>query len=163
MDLVSCASFSNIVISVAKACSLVYTVLSMLLGNIGVAVSGNTSSNLMFQRPAGARYYGQCAIRPIRTNFPPGTPSVGCSRPVYCCFCSLLVSNAAFLQDNFVFGQTGAGNNWAKGHYTEGAELIDSVLDVVRKEAESCDCLQGANQYFSQVAHTTFNGLPYLL
>eukprot|EP00439_Symbiodinium_sp_Y106_P072660 s1187_g13.t1 len=28
-------------------------------------------------------------------------------------------------------------------HYTEGAELIDSVLDVVRKEAEGCDCLQG--------------------
>ncbi|CAI6355022.1 unnamed protein product [Macrosiphum euphorbiae] len=26
---------------------------------------------------------------------------------------------------------------------TEGAELVDSVLDVVRKEAESCDCLQG--------------------
>lgn len=47
------------------------------------------------------------------------------------------------ISDNFVFGQTGAGNNWAKGHYTEGAELIDSVLDVVRKEAESCDCLQG--------------------
>jgi tubulin beta len=42
-----------------------------------------------------------------------------------------------------VFGQTGAGNNWAKGHYTEGAELIDSVLDVVRKESEGCDCLQG--------------------
>ena len=42
-----------------------------------------------------------------------------------------------FRPDNFVFGQTGAGNNWAKGHYTEGAELIDSVLDVVRKEAES--------------------------
>ena len=35
-----------------------------------------------------------------------------------------------------------AGNNWAKGHYTEGAELVDSVLDVVRKEAEACDCLQ---------------------
>ena len=40
-------------------------------------------------------------------------------------------------------GQSGAGNNWAKGHYTEGAELIDSVLDVVRKEAEGCDCVQG--------------------
>lgn len=36
-----------------------------------------------------------------------------------------------------------AGNNWAKGHYTEGAELVDAVLDVVRKEAEGCDCLQG--------------------
>ncbi|XP_029369538.1 tubulin beta-4B chain-like isoform X6 [Echeneis naucrates] len=48
-----------------------------------------------------------------------------------------------FRPDNFVFGQSGAGNNWAKGHYTEGAELVDSVLDVVRKEAESCECLQG--------------------
>ena len=47
-----------------------------------------------------------------------------------------------FRPDNFVFGQSGAGTNWAKGHYTEGAELVDSVLDVVRKEAESCDCLQ---------------------
>merc|ERR1711938_267328 len=48
-----------------------------------------------------------------------------------------------FRPDNFVFGKSGAGNNWAKGHYTEGAELIDAVLDVVRKEAEGCDCLQG--------------------
>ncbi|VCW97115.1 unnamed protein product, partial [Gulo gulo] len=48
-----------------------------------------------------------------------------------------------FRPDNFIFGQTGAGNNWAKGHYTEGAELVDSVLDVVRKECEHCDCLQG--------------------
>ena len=42
-----------------------------------------------------------------------------------------------------ILGQNGTGNNWAKGHYTEGAELIDAVLDVVRKEAEGCDCLQG--------------------
>ncbi|KAL1445212.1 hypothetical protein MTO96_045146 [Rhipicephalus appendiculatus] len=44
---------------------------------------------------------------------------------------------------NEACGQSGAGNNWAKGHYTEGAELVDSVLDIVRKEAEACDCLQG--------------------
>ncbi|KAL0408243.1 UNVERIFIED_CONTAM: Tubulin beta-8 chain [Sesamum radiatum] len=54
-----------------------------------------------------------------------------------------------FRPDNFVFGQSGAGNNWAKGHYTEGAELIDSVLDVVRKEAENCDCLQGEYYHFA--------------
>uniref|UniRef100_A0A915PXX6 Tubulin beta chain n=1 Tax=Setaria digitata TaxID=48799 RepID=A0A915PXX6_9BILA len=48
-----------------------------------------------------------------------------------------------FRPDNFVFGQSGAGNNWAKGHYTEGAELVDEVLDVLRKEAEGSDCLQG--------------------
>ena len=29
-----------------------------------------------------------------------------------------------------------------QGHYTEGAEMVDSVMDVVRKEAEGCDCLQ---------------------
>lgn len=50
---------------------------------------------------------------------------------------------ALFRPDNFVFGQSGAGNNWAKGHYTEGAELVDAVLEVIRKEAENCDCLQG--------------------
>ncbi|CAJ0581603.1 unnamed protein product, partial [Mesorhabditis spiculigera] len=45
--------------------------------------------------------------------------------------------------DNIVHGQSGAGNNWAKGHYTDGAELVENVLEVVRKEAEHCDCLQG--------------------
>ena len=47
-------------------------------------------------------------------------------------------------------GNSGAGNNWAKGHYTEGAELIESVLDVIRKEGEACDCLQG----FQVTSHT---------
>ncbi|XP_078282474.1 tubulin beta-2B chain-like isoform X2 [Rhinoraja longicauda] len=44
---------------------------------------------------------------------------------------------------NEATGHSGASNNWAKGHYTEGAELADSIMDVVRKEAEGCDCLQG--------------------
>jgi hypothetical protein len=47
-----------------------------------------------------------------------------------------------FRPDNVVFGQSEAGNNWAKGHYTEGAEPVHNVIDVVRKEAEGCDCLQ---------------------
>ncbi|PAA47064.1 hypothetical protein BOX15_Mlig021256g3 [Macrostomum lignano] len=48
-----------------------------------------------------------------------------------------------FQPDNLVFGKSGAGNNWAKGYYTEGAEIIDKVMDAVRKECEGCDCLQG--------------------
>lgn len=48
-----------------------------------------------------------------------------------------------FRADNFVSAQSSAGNNWAKGHYTEGAELIEETMDVVRREAESCDVLQG--------------------
>jgi len=58
-----------------------------------------------------------------------------------------------FRPDNFVFGQSSAGNNWAKGHYTEGAELVDSVLDVVRKETENSDCLQGF-----QITHSLGGG-----
>merc|ERR1711933_714572 len=55
--------------------------------------------------------------------------------------------------DNFVFGASGAGNNWAKGHYTEGAELIEEALDVVRKEVENCDCPQGF-----QICHSLGGG-----
>lgn len=47
------------------------------------------------------------------------------------------------IQDNCVFGGPGAGNNWAKGFYTEGAELIDQTMEILRREAENCDCLQG--------------------
>ncbi|PRQ49403.1 putative purine-nucleoside phosphorylase [Rosa chinensis] len=54
-------------------------------------------------------------------------------------------SGQIFHPDNFVFSQSGARNNWAKGHYTEGADLIDSVLDVMLIEVENCDCLQGMN------------------
>ena len=35
-----------------------------------------------------------------------------------------------FRPKSLVFGQSGAGNNWAKGHFTEGAELIDAVLAI---------------------------------
>jgi len=45
--------------------------------------------------------------------------------------------------DNFVYGAGGAGNNWAKGFYTEGAELVEQVLEKVRKEAETCENMQG--------------------
>jgi tubulin beta len=67
-----------------------------------------------------------------------------------------------FKPDNFVFGASGAGNNWAKGHYTEGAELIDEVVDVVRKETEGCDCPQGF-QLTHSLGGGTGSGLGTLL
>jgi tubulin beta len=48
-----------------------------------------------------------------------------------------------FRPDNFINAQSGAGNNWAKGYYTEGSEIIEQVLNTIRKEAESCESLQG--------------------
>ncbi|XP_022110739.1 tubulin beta-4B chain-like [Acanthaster planci] len=48
-----------------------------------------------------------------------------------------------FDPDNFVVAQGGAGNNWARGFFGEGTKLAENAMDVVRKEAERCDCLQG--------------------
>jgi tubulin beta len=62
-------------------------------------------------------------------------------------------SGKLFKTDNFLFGASGAGNNWAKGHYTDGAELIDEVVDIIRKETESCDCPQGF-----QITHSLGGG-----
>lgn len=67
-----------------------------------------------------------------------------------------------FRPDNFAFGQGGAGNNWAKGHYTEGAEIADLVLDLIRREAEGCDCLQGFQMVHS-LGGGTGSGMGCLL
>lgn len=58
-----------------------------------------------------------------------------------------------FRPDNMISGESGAGNNWAKGYYTEGAELMDQVLDAVRREVEQADSLQGF-----QVTHSLGGG-----
>lgn len=48
-----------------------------------------------------------------------------------------------FKPDNVIGAQNGAGNNWAKGYYSEGSEIIELVMDQLRKEAEAADKLQG--------------------
>eukprot|EP01126_Amoeba_proteus_P054644 TRINITY_DN6733_c0_g1_i18.p1 TRINITY_DN6733_c0_g1~~TRINITY_DN6733_c0_g1_i18.p1 ORF type:complete len:339 (+),score=34.49 TRINITY_DN6733_c0_g1_i18:226-1242(+) len=57
---------------------------------------------------------------------------------------------------------TTAGNNFAKGHFTEGAELVEQVLDVVRREAEAADHLQGF-QLTHSLGGGTGSGLGTLL
>lgn len=36
---------------------------------------------------------------------------------------------AFFNPDHYVGAQNGAGNNWAKGYFTDGAEIIEEILD----------------------------------
>jgi len=69
---------------------------------------------------------------------------------------------ACFKPDNFVFGNNGAGNNWAKGHYTEGAELIEEALDRIRQEIEQCDAPQGF-QLMHSLGGGTGSGMGTLL
>merc|ERR1712018_653908 len=40
-------------------------------------------------------------------------------------------------------GKEDAANNYARGHYTVGKELVDLVLDRLRKLTEQCTGLQG--------------------
>merc|ERR1712242_362214 len=67
-----------------------------------------------------------------------------------------------FKPDNMVFGNNGAGNNWAKGHYTEGAELVESVLDRIHQEIEQADSPQGF-QIFHSLGGGTGSGMGTLL
>ncbi|KAF5342343.1 hypothetical protein D9611_001343 [Ephemerocybe angulata] len=67
-----------------------------------------------------------------------------------------------FRPDTYLHAEVGAGNNWAKGYYTEGAELVDSILDIIRKQTESCDALQGF-QILQSLGGGTGAGLGSLL
>ncbi|RAL63186.1 hypothetical protein DID88_004265 [Monilinia fructigena] len=73
--------------------------------------------NVYFNEASGNKY----VPRAVLVDLEPGTMDAVRAGPF----------GQLFRPDNFVFGQSGAGNNWAKGHYTEGAELVDQVLDVV--------------------------------
>ncbi|RMZ86717.1 hypothetical protein DV736_g6057, partial [Chaetothyriales sp. CBS 134916] len=125
-----------------------YTVEQQISGEHGLDGSGvyNGTSDLQLERmnvyfneATGNKY----VPRAVLVDLEPGTMDAVRAGPF----------GDLFRPDNIVFGQSGAGNNWAKGHYTEGAELVDQVLDVVRREAEGCDCLQGF-----QITHSLGGG-----
>ena len=48
-----------------------------------------------------------------------------------------------FHPEQMITGKEDASNNYARGHYTVGKELIDQVLDRVRRVADNCSGLQG--------------------
>ncbi|XP_012410992.1 tubulin alpha-1D chain-like [Trichechus manatus latirostris] len=48
-----------------------------------------------------------------------------------------------FHPEQLITGKEDAANNYARGHYTIGKELIDLVLDRIRKLADQCTGLQG--------------------
>uniref|UniRef100_A0AAQ6AK08 Tubulin/FtsZ GTPase domain-containing protein n=1 Tax=Amphiprion ocellaris TaxID=80972 RepID=A0AAQ6AK08_AMPOC len=99
----------------------------------GIDPSGTYHGDSDLQLERISVYYneatgGKYVPRAVLVDLEPGTMDSVRSGPF----------GQVFRPDNFVFGQSGAGNNWAKGHYTEGAELVDSVLDVMEfTEAES--------------------------
>lgn len=45
--------------------------------------------------------------------------------------------------ETMISGKEDAANNYARGHYTVGKEIIDTVLGQLRRQAEKCSGLQG--------------------
>ncbi|CAH2350185.1 tubulin alpha-1 chain [[Candida] railenensis] len=48
-----------------------------------------------------------------------------------------------FHPEQLIAGKEDAANNYARGHYTVGREILDDVLDRIRRMADQCDGLQG--------------------
>merc|ERR1711957_593987 len=71
--------------------------------------------NVYYNEATGGRY----VPRAVLMDLEPGTMDSVRAGPF----------GQPFRPDNFVFGQTGAGNNWAKGHYTEGAKNMMCASD----------------------------------
>ena len=67
-----------------------------------------------------------------------------------------------FETNNLISGQHDSSNNFAKGRYSFGKEMIDSCLDRVRKTSETCASLQGF-MIFNSVGGGTGSGFTSLL
>jgi len=47
-----------------------------------------------------------------------------------------------FHPEQLISGKEDAANNYARGHYTIGKEIVDLALDRIRKLADNCTGLQ---------------------
>ena len=50
---------------------------------------------------------------------------------------------ALFHPDQMITGKEDAANNYARGHYTIGKELIEVAMDRIKRMADQCSGLQG--------------------
>jgi tubulin alpha len=67
-----------------------------------------------------------------------------------------------FHPEQLISGKEDAANNFARGHYTIGKEIVDLALDRIRKLADNCTGLQGF-LVFNAVGGGTGSGLGSLL
>merc|ERR1712166_1628470 len=64
--------------------------------------------------------------------------------------------------EQLISGKEDAANNYARGHYTVGKEIVDLALDRLRKLADNCTGLQGF-MVFNAVCGGTGSGLGCLM
>jgi tubulin beta len=52
-------------------------------------------------------------------------------------------NGATYCCADFSSGSSSASHNFAKGQFSEGFDIVDSVVDIARRQAEACERLQG--------------------
>jgi len=67
-----------------------------------------------------------------------------------------------FHPDQLLSGKEDAANNYARGHYTVGKEMVEATLDRIRRLADQCTGLQGF-MIFHSVGGGTGSGFGSLL
>merc|ERR1719422_2153221 len=82
---------------------------------------GDDSFNTFFSETGSAKHVPRAVIDEVRTG----------------------TYRGLFHPEQLVTGKEDAANNYARGHYTIGKEIVDLVLDRIRKLADNCTGLQG--------------------
>ncbi|CAJ0561349.1 unnamed protein product, partial [Mesorhabditis spiculigera] len=120
-----------------------------------------------------SRTASECPRRSGRTRSPPSSARPGNGRYVPRALMVDLeptvvdeIRNGHYKQlfhpEQMITGNEDAANNYARGHYTVGKEVVDSVVDRVRRLAENCRGFQGF-LFFHSFGGGTGSGFTSLL
>lgn len=115
---------------------------------IGSAGKREASFGTFFQQSSSDRY----VPRAVMVDLDPTTIDVVRVGPF----------RELFNPDMLESGKEDAASNFARGHYTVGKEMADSVLEKIRRTVDQCNCLQGFI-FFHATGGGTGSGLCALI
>lgn len=102
--------------------------------------------NVLFNNTTSKRFYARTLCIDTESG---STDRLASSSPIY-------------RPENFINGNESAGNSFARGYHTDGAAILEDVLNNTRREAESVDALQGF-QILHSIGGGTGSGLTALV
>lgn len=103
----------------------------------GIQPDGTLREDVMDDESSSSFFY-----RTARNTFVPRTVMVDLEPGVIAAIQNGEYS-ALFHPQNLICGKEDAANNYARGHYTTGRELLEPVMNEIRRIAENCEGLQG--------------------
>merc|ERR550519_3175471 len=99
-------------------------------GKLGTTVASNDNDYSAFYQETGA---GRYVPRSVFIDLEPSVIDEIRTGPY----------RQLFRPESMISGKEDAANNFARGHYTVGKEIVDKVVDKIRKEAETASSPQG--------------------